>query len=214
MDNCPTCGTSFKVSLLKATTTPMSNVEQSLISDYFGEQPPLCSKCGANKLKESKEKLNNEILKLGDELPKLLGIMPILTTDAPKEWACEYLTMVGGTISMGTGFLSEISSGFNDMFGTSSNTLRKKLLGGETQCRQEMLVEATVLGGNAVVGARVDYDEIGAGKGMLLVKIFGTAVKITDFSSFSDTKKQNLLSIAEKSKRLSLLNDYKRQTYV
>lgn len=211
MDNCPTCGTSFKVSLLKTVVNRLSDNDQDLISDYFGIQPQLCTKCGATKLKDATQQMNSEIAKLNKELPKLMDEIPILTTEAPSEWLCEHLNMVGGTIAMGTGLLSEISSGLNDTFGTSSNTLRKKLLGGEKQCRQQMLLEAVELGGNAVVGARVDYDEIGSVKSMLLVKMFGTAVRIQDLSRFSDAKREALLSLDKKSKRLILLTEYKNK---
>lgn len=209
MENCPTCGASFKVSLLKSPVNRLSDNEQAIISDYFGVQSQLCSKCGSDKLKDAKAQMNSEMSKLNKELPILMNEIPILTTEAPVGWACEHINIVGGTIAMGTGFLSELSSSVNDALGTSSNTLRKKLLGGETQCRQQMLLEAVELGANAVVGARVDYDEIGSIKSMILVKMFGTAVRITDFSSFSDVKRDALFSLSEKSRRLSLLNSYK-----
>ena len=87
-----------------------------------------------------------------------------------------YLGIISGEVIMGTGFLSELSAGLNDLFGTVSNTMTSKLTEAKKRALEELKQNCLNVGANAVIGVDIDISTIG--QNMILACANGTAVII------------------------------------
>lgn len=84
---------------------------------------------------------------------------------------------VSAQFVIGTGLFTDVFSSFTDFFGAGSRSYEKKLSKVERQGLDMVRARAAQVGANAVIGLRIDHDEIsGAGKSMLMVTLAGTAV--------------------------------------
>lgn len=90
----------------------------------------------------------------------------------------EYLGIVFGEVITGVNMLKDIGAGFRDMFGGRSKGYEEELVMGRNEAISEMEVRATNLGADAIIGAKMDYEVLGASSGMLMITISGTAVKL------------------------------------
>lgn len=130
-----------------------------------------CTGCAPDLAKKYRDKLFG---KLND----IVRIIPILTTNTPYKWEYKSLNMVSAQTVSGTGILSEMSSSWNDLVGGNSNTLSAKIRDGEQSCRDQLRYNAALIGGNAVIGTDIDYAEVGGNRGMIMVCMAGTAIKL------------------------------------
>lgn len=84
---------------------------------------------------------------------------------------------VSAQFVIGTGLFTDVFSSFTDFFGAGSKSYQKKLSKVERQGLDMIRARAAAVGANAVIGLRIDHDEIsGAGKSMLMVTLAGTGV--------------------------------------
>ncbi|HEY0022544.1 MAG TPA: YbjQ family protein [Longimicrobium sp.] len=89
----------------------------------------------------------------------------------------EHLGLVSVHRVAGTGIVSDIFAGFSDFFGGRSESYGKQLSGLYVEATELLQDRAEMLGGNAVIGLRIDFDEIsGQGKSMFMLNAVGTAV--------------------------------------
>lgn len=88
--------------------------------------------------------------------------------------------MISKEIFIGTGFLSELSTSFDDILGITSGTFSDKLDKAKDQAFQSIKLKAYRIGANAIVGARVDY--MINKNNMLMYSISGTPVVIEELS--------------------------------
>ena len=81
---------------------------------------------------------------------------------------------------LGINVLRDMLGAFRDFFGGRSRTHQKSLAEAKRTCFNEMMGQAVALGGDAIVGIRMDYEELaGGGKsGMMLLGMCGTAVEL------------------------------------
>ena len=91
----------------------------------------------------------------------------------------EYRGMVTAHQVIGTNVFAEFLAGFTDVLGGTSGAYREKL---ELLCedvRNQLSENAEAIGANAIIGYRIDFDEIsGKGMSMFMVSCIGTAVVI------------------------------------
>lgn len=101
------------------------------------------------------------------------------TTSSLEGWEVqEYFGPVSAKLVIGTGLLTEVFSAWTDFFGTSSQSYQNKLDQIEEHALGQLTEKAWRRGATAVLGLRVDHDEIsGGGKSMLMVTAMGTAVR-------------------------------------
>ena len=100
--------------------------------------------------------------------------------------AVAYHGVITSHLVAGTGFLSDFAASFSDFFGGRSNSYRRQLEDLYSEALDELSEKAQLLGGNAVLGLRIDMDNI-AGKGMSMFMITATGTAATvEF----DTEKQ------------------------
>jgi hypothetical protein len=73
-------------------------------------------------------------------------------------------------------------------------------------CKQILRRETLIAEGNAIVAVDIDYASVGAGKGMLMVCMSGTAIKIKNPEIVGSKYVEALTSIKEMYERISYLN--------
>ncbi|MBR0047197.1 MAG: heavy metal-binding domain-containing protein [Bacteroidaceae bacterium] len=95
-----------------------------------------------------------------------------------------YLGLVTANQVAGTGFLTDFTASFSDFFGGNSGAYRNEMNRLYSDVIENISQQAFALGGNAVVGVRVDFDNISAkNMSMFMVSIQGTAVKLREMEN-------------------------------
>lgn len=103
----------------------------------------------------------------------------IITTTNSIEGAPikKYLGLVTSNLVIGTNVISDFVASFSDFFGGMSGQYRNQLNLLYERAVKDLTQKAFMIGANAVLGTRLDFDEIsGKGKSMFMVSISGTAV--------------------------------------
>jgi uncharacterized protein YbjQ (UPF0145 family) len=106
----------------------------------------------------------------------------IITTTSTIEGrrVTRYLGVVTGEAILGANIFRDLFAGITDIVGGRSAAYEQELGRAREIAMQEMTERAQLLGGNAILGVDVDYENIqmGSGGGMLMVAASGTAVVI------------------------------------
>jgi uncharacterized protein YbjQ (UPF0145 family) len=89
-----------------------------------------------------------------------------------------YLGIVSGEAILGANVFKDLFAGLRDIVGGRSAAYEEELRRAKTIALQEMEEYAQSLGANAVVGVDLDYENLGASGGMLMVSASGTAVLV------------------------------------
>jgi uncharacterized protein YbjQ (UPF0145 family) len=89
-----------------------------------------------------------------------------------------YLGLVAGEAIMGANIFRDFFAGVRDIVGGRSSAYEKELRKAKDLAVEEMIEQAKLLGGNAVIAVDLDYETIGQGGSMLMVSANGTAVVI------------------------------------
>ncbi len=120
------------------------------------------------------------------------------TTGFENSKIIQYLEPVTAHVVIGMNVFSDIASSFTDFFGGQSSSYEKKLSSMNMQAIELLKKKAYKMGGNCIIGLKVDNDEISAqNKSMLMVSVVGT-VAIGEFnkseSNNLDIKKTGTVS--------------------
>ncbi len=196
--NCPNCTKKLNSLMVpkyivKQTTTDFIN------SFHEPQAQAYCNDCAEKLIRNYQEANDNKKQTLLEDLKKALHVIPIVTTHSPLNWQYEILGMVSAQSVSGTGFLTEITSSWTDITGGQSSSMASKLSSGENICKSKLRYQCALLGGNAIIATDIDYSEVGGGKGMLMVCMAGTAVKIS--SNKLPFEKQDQFDVLEHSFR-------------
>ena len=102
------------------------------------------------------------------------------TSEIPGRRAKKCCGVVTSECVLGINVLRDIAGAFRDFFGGRSRTHQNSLAEAKRTCFNELTRQAHALGGDAIVGIRMDYEELaGGGKsGMILLGVAGTVVKL------------------------------------
>lgn len=104
----------------------------------------------------------------------------------------KYIDVVSTNVVVGTNFFSDFGASLTDLFGGLSDTYQTKLQKIYRIGIDKLKTKATNLGANAIVGLKIDFDEIsGKGKSMFMISTFGTAVKVREL------EKDNKIKLSE-----------------
>jgi uncharacterized protein YbjQ (UPF0145 family) len=148
------------------------------------------------------------------------------TTGELEGWTVNrYLGVISAHVVAGTGLFSDVAASFSDVFGGRSSSYKRQLSEINEEVTHELKEKAAQQGADAILGLRIDHDEIsGQQKGMLMVTAAGTAVRaerdmqpndtdtadepgmISDRDVKTEKKKRKLLQNAQ-SGTLSLTED-------
>jgi len=88
----------------------------------------------------------------------------------------EYRGIVFGEVITGINFVKDMMAGLTNFFGGRSGSYEQELMQAREQALRELEQRANLIGANAVVGVKMDYEVLGAENGMLMVTVSGTAV--------------------------------------
>lgn len=106
----------------------------------------------------------------------------ILTTETviPAEWEIEErLGIVTAEIAFGMNVFRDVFTNVRDIVGGKSISTVKVLKDLKTNAFQDLKMQSLDIGANAIVGVSFNYNEFsGNGRGMLLLVVTGTAVRI------------------------------------
>jgi uncharacterized protein YbjQ (UPF0145 family) len=89
-----------------------------------------------------------------------------------------YLGLVSGEAILGANIFKDFFAGIRDIVGGRSAAYESELRKAKQIALDEMRAEAERLGANAIIGVDLDYENLGAQGGMLMVCASGTAVKV------------------------------------
>ena len=91
----------------------------------------------------------------------------------------EYGGIVTGEAILGANIFRDFFASIRDIVGGRSGAYEKVLKEARETALAEMAAEASARGCNAVIGVDLDYENVGAdGGGMLMVSASGTAVRV------------------------------------
>jgi uncharacterized protein YbjQ (UPF0145 family) len=90
----------------------------------------------------------------------------------------EYKGIVTGEAILGANIFKDIFAGIRDIVGGRSATYENELRSAKDIALREMQERAQAVGANAIVGVDLDYENLGASGGMLMVTASGTTVVI------------------------------------
>lgn len=93
----------------------------------------------------------------------------------------KYIDLISTNVVVGTNFFSDFGASLTDLFGGLSDSYQSKLQKIYKIGIEKLKIKAANLGANAILGIKVDFDEIsGKGKSMFMISTIGTAVKIRE----------------------------------
>lgn len=123
-----------------------------------------------NEARERQAQISAQFAKLKNEI--------LLTTSNNFEGykVIEYCGVKSGTVVLGTGVFSEISASFNDVFGSESRTMGKKIESAKEAARNNLIRNCIEVSANGIIA--IEYDIMMIGSNMIVVSANGTAVKI------------------------------------
>lgn len=101
----------------------------------------------------------------------------ITTTDTIENYPIKrYIDTICSNIVIGTNVFSDFAASVTDFFGGRSGSYKRKLQIIYNEASKELKQKAINLGANAIVGFKVDFDEISSrDKSMFMVSVSGTA---------------------------------------
>jgi uncharacterized protein YbjQ (UPF0145 family) len=105
-------------------------------------------------------------------------IYNVTTASTIEGWRIEeYRGVVSAHVVAGTGIISDTFAAFSDFFGGRSQSYRNQISSLYNEAITQIADNATRIGGNWVIGLKVDVDEIsGKGMQMFMITAVGTAV--------------------------------------
>ncbi len=108
-----------------------------------------------------------------DEIDRSALVLITTTPTIEEKRITKYHGVVFGESAYGVGLGTNIAQVFQDVFGTHGDSSERRLEQVRRRAMARASDQAKTLGGNAIVGARVDYE---FGASMVFVCVTGTAV--------------------------------------
>ena len=90
----------------------------------------------------------------------------------------QYYGVVTGEVIIGANFIKDFTASLHDFFGGRSKSYERTLIEAKDNAMNEMMMRASQMGANAIVGIDLDYEVLGQNGSMLMVACSGTAVKL------------------------------------
>jgi uncharacterized protein YbjQ (UPF0145 family) len=104
----------------------------------------------------------------------------------------KYIDTICSNIVIGTNIFSDFAASLTDFFGGRSDSYKRKLEIIYNEASKELKQKALNIGANAIIGFKVDFDEIsGKDKSMFMVSVLGTACIIEYKNDCSETAISN-----------------------
>jgi uncharacterized protein YbjQ (UPF0145 family) len=175
--------------------TKLTNDEQTGFINKFLEldKEGYCTNCFMGLVNEVYIQTDNKKKELVKEMMDTIPFVPIITGPAPHKWDYQIIGIITTQITAGTGFATELSRSFADLFGSTSNASNKKVSQATETCKADLRLQCIKEGGNAIISTDIDFSEIGSGSSnMLMVCMAGTAIKVNDLSYFPEKSRDSI----------------------
>lgn len=170
------------VSILNASKT-------NLIKEFTEEKSDtFCTKCGDELYTKADTAAKTEQRRTIKSMQRLIKVIPVISAQQPLNWDYNIVSMVTGQSTTGTGVITEFTSSFTDLFGSQSGRTNSKLKAGDVLCFSQIRTQALNSGANAVIATDIDYSEVGGGRGMLMVCMTGTAIKLNNLEVLGEER--------------------------
>lgn len=117
----------------------------------------------------------------------------------------KYIDTICSNVVVGTNIFSDFAASITDFFGGRSSSYQKKLETIYKEASEELKRKAYRLGANAIIGFKVDFDEIsGKDKSMFMVSASGTAclVEYKEYQQESISKNDGVVEQSELDKEI------------
>lgn len=216
MDNCANCGAAYKSSVF-GSNAAMNKRHIAFLNEYYilpdKQSSTYCEKCGRPLFDQAVSKLGDELKALKKVVKDTVTVISLLTIENPTDWEYKAIDMISAQSVTGTGVLSELSADFNDLFGGRSNTLSGKLKSGEDFCKAQLRLQAAELGCHAVLGIDIDYSEVGSLRGMMMVCMAGTAIRLKNIAVLGEQRANDITVFLETMSRIKYLTELQAKTY-
>ncbi len=102
-------------------------------------------------------------------------MLVVTTNNVEGKKVIKYIGLVSGEAILGANIFKDIFANIRDIVGGRSAAYEQELSKAKTIALDEMCMQATQLGANAVIAVDLDYETVGTGS-MLMVSASGTAV--------------------------------------
>ena len=209
MENCPNCNKKINPNSIFTSNVLLSPGQIKFINEFIKpEKAAYCGMCGNHQLNLAEQLCREEIENLKKNNKQLIDSTPCLSIDNPLGWQYESVSIITAQSTMGTGFISELSSDWNDIFGLESKTMNRKVSTGEENCMSIIRAKALFLNCNAVIGIDIDYAEVGSLRGMILVCVTGTAIKVKNLEVLPEDSRNIEVILTQNNERLAILKSY------
>jgi uncharacterized protein YbjQ (UPF0145 family) len=176
--NCPNCQAPIKSGMFGSTEI-VEQVRTNFVNLFLEKSAEAyCSKCIPELWSQAANRFRSQSSALQVAYSELLPYVPVVTIQSPLDWKYKVIQMVTAQSVTGTGVLTEFASTFTDLLGMQSGRFNSKIKSGEDICRAQIKMQCIEVGGNAVIATDIDYAEVGGDKGMLMVCMSGTAVRL------------------------------------
>jgi len=205
MQNCEVCSKEFNGAFFnsvdKLHSTAVKCINYFNIADY----QHVCLKCSNQNYVDAQSRLTDRKEVLTKIIATSIDGVQILTNHSPFDWQYQSIGIVTAQTTVGTGVITEFTSGLRDIVGMGSNRINSKLANAEEICFAQLRVKALLLGANAVIATDIDYGDIGI-KSTLMICAAGTAVKVTNTEVLLQPEK--IFDYKEATKELQVLSEF------
>jgi len=197
MPNCPNCSAEYKSSFFGSNRPYNQQAIECIHAFTDSTAAGYCEACGYTLVEKARSNARAARLNFQQIVQQNLPEVPILSLQAPASWQFHPLALVSGQSVTGTGVFSEFASSWTDFFGAQSGSYNQKIANGENLCRTQLRMKCLELGGNAILATDIDYAEVGGDKGMLMVCMAGTAVRLDDTSVLGAEVAASLVALSK-----------------
>ncbi len=208
METCPNCKAELKSGLVSSNKL-LDEKKVAIINEYYdNKSESYCNNCGKKLYRKFKDKMLQEKRNLTNRMQQLISVIPVISTHSPINWNYKILGMATGQSTTGTGVLTEFTASFTDLFGAQSERHNQKIRAGEKMCFAQIQKRALDLGGNAVIATDIDYSEIGAGKGMIMICMAGTVINLKNLDILGEKEAGLIMELSKNNQRLKYLQKF------
>jgi uncharacterized protein YbjQ (UPF0145 family) len=153
----------------------------------FGLRLPECPRCKWPVPEEQRKRVEEMFVTKSPDAELRKRMKELVVTASPGVEGyriTKYIDLVSAEVVVGTGIFSEFSASFFDFFGGRIGAFEKKFAEAKEAALTKLRRAAIAQGANAVIGAKLDYENVGD-RNLLMVVASGTAVVVEPLSAHS-----------------------------
>jgi uncharacterized protein YbjQ (UPF0145 family) len=202
---CPNCNVQIKEGIFGSNNL-VKAIDILIINEFLEKKTDgYCKKCGPELRQQAFSGLQEEKILLVVEVSKLAEAIVVLSIENPINWEYSCLGLVSGqSISQKGAFSEIVNSGISFFSGTNENR-HKMIKASEERALAQMRKKCIDMGGNAILGAKIDIQALNGDKGQVFVSATGSAVSVKNFDICDKLRFEVLQALETKYRRLNYL---------